>query len=114
MSLTIGRSNNYINYFKMPSKKDELEQLKNDSSENLEETNTSKTATSSGRYHPNGVIQFDRDNLTAYMDCIKLDKNFMDIMTLQASGASNAQILSRISMSYEDKEAEVLKRIIGL
>lgn len=114
MSLAIGGSNNYMNYFKTPLKNEKLEKSQSDSSKDLEETTALETITSSGRYHPDGVIQFDRDNLTAYMDGIKLDENFIKIMSLQASGASNAQILSRISASYEDKEAKVLERIIGL
>lgn len=48
------------------------------------------------------------------MDGIKLDENLMNVMTLQASGASNAQIISRISELYKDKEAKILRRIIGL
>lgn len=106
MGLTIGAQKNYLNCF---SKSTNLTK-----SENLEELKESASDKSSN-YHSGVFIKFDRANKTGYADGIKMDQNYMDILTMMSTGTSNAAtILGRIDRVYEDTEAEKLKKMFGL
>ncbi len=108
MSMAIGTEYKYFNY---------KTTVRNNLETNKSQKDSLKNSENVPYYHPDGVIHFDIANKTAYIDGVKMDEKFIDIWKtwkLDSSKDTDIKVVSKINKMYDEKEADVLKRIFGV